>query len=56
MIPHTLHHTFGTHLANVVMNPKAVQHIMGHSNITMTLNYCAHAAFASIKADNKQTN
>ena len=31
------------------MNPKELQYIMGHSNITMTLNYYAHATFASAK-------
>ncbi len=37
--------------ANAGMNPKALQYIMGHSNITMTLNYYAHATFASAKAE-----
>ena len=41
--PHTLRHTFCTNLANAGMNPKALQYIMGHSNITMMLNYYAHA-------------
>ena len=49
--PHTLRHTFCTRLANAGMNPKALQYIMGHSNITMTLNYYAHATFASAKAE-----
>jgi site-specific recombinase XerD len=51
MAPHTLRHTFCTNLANAGMNPKALQYIMGHSNITMTLNYYAHATFASAKAE-----
>ena len=34
--PHTLRHTFCTNLANAGMNPKALQYIMGHSNINMT--------------------
>ena len=38
MTPHTLRHTFCTNMANAGMNPKALQYIMGHSNITMTLN------------------
>ena len=33
------------------MNPKALQYIMGHSNITMTLNYYAHATFVSARAE-----
>ena len=40
-----------SNLANAGMNPKALQYIMGHSNITMTLNYYAHATFASAKAE-----
>ena len=51
MTPHTLRHTFCTKLANAGMNPKALQYIMGHSNITMTLNYYAHATFNSAKAE-----
>ena len=42
MMRHTLRHTFCTTLANAGMNPKALQYIMGHSNINMTLNYYAH--------------
>jgi integrase len=49
--PHTLRHTFCTNLANAGMNPKALQYLMGHSNITMTLNYYAHATFTSAKAE-----
>ncbi|MCD7716642.1 MAG: site-specific integrase [Lachnospiraceae bacterium] len=51
MTPHTCSHTFCTKLANAGMNPKALQYIMGHSNITMTLNYYAHATFSSAKAE-----
>lgn len=49
--PHTLRHTFCTNLANAGMNPKALQYLMGHANITMTLNYYAHATFDSAKAE-----
>ena len=51
MTPHTLRHTFCTNMANAGMNPKALQYITGHSNITMTLNYYAHATFDSAKAE-----
>ena len=51
MTPHTLRHTFCTNMANKGMNPKALQYLMGHSNITMTLNYYAHATFDSAKAE-----
>lgn len=49
--PHALRHTFCTNLANAGINPKALQYIMGHASITMTLNYYAHATFASAKAE-----
>ncbi|HEL0817429.1 TPA: site-specific integrase [Streptococcus equi subsp. zooepidemicus] len=39
---HSLRHTFCTKLAHSGMNPKALQYIMGHKNISMTLNYYAH--------------
>lgn len=49
--PHTMRHTFCTKMANAGMNPKALQYIMGHANIVMTLNYYAHATFHSAKAE-----
>ena len=49
--PHTLRHTFCTSMANAGMNPKALQYIMGHSNISMTLDYYTHADFNSAKAE-----
>lgn len=49
--PHTLRHTFCTRMANAGMNPKALQYIMGHGDISMTLNYYAHATFDSAKAE-----
>ncbi len=45
--PHILRHTFCTNYANAGMNPKALQYIMGHANINMTLNYYAQATFDS---------
>ena len=51
MTPHTLRHTFCTNMANRGMNPKALQYIMGHANIVMTLNYYAHATFHSAQEE-----
>ena len=51
MTPHTMRHTFCTRMANAGMNPKALQYIMGHANIVMTLNYYAHATFHSAQAE-----
>lgn len=36
--------TFCTRLAQKNMNPKNLQYIMGHSNISITLNLYAHAS------------
>lgn len=49
--PHTFRHTFCTNMANKGMNPNTLQYVMGHSNITMTLNYYAHGSYASAKAE-----
>ena len=49
--PHIFRHTFCTNMANQGMNPKTLQYIMGHANITMTLNYYAHADGNSAKAE-----
>ena len=42
--PHILRHTFCTKLAQMNMNPKNLQYIMGHSSITITLDLYAHAS------------
>lgn len=49
--PHVMRHTFCTRLANAGMNPKALQYVMGHSNITITLNLYAHALLETVKAE-----
>jgi integrase len=40
--PHTLRHTFCTRMAEQGMNPKHLQEIMGHSNISITLQVYTH--------------
>ena len=49
--PHSLRHTFCTKMANKGMTPNTLQYIMGHSDISMTLNYYAHGSFDSAKAE-----
>ena len=51
MTPHTLRHTFCTRMAHAGMNPKALQYIMGHASIRMTLDYYAHTDSASAMAE-----
>lgn len=52
--PHTMRHTFCTNMANAGMNPKALQYIMGHSDIAMTLNYYSHTSFDVAKEEMKR--
>ena len=46
--PHSLRHTFCTRMANAGMNPKALQYIMGHANITMTLDYHSQSIYVPL--------
>lgn len=48
---HIFRHTFCTNMANKGMNPKALQYIMGHKSITVTLDYYAHANYSSAKEE-----
>ena len=49
--PHVMRHTFCTRLANAGINPKALQYVMGHSNITITLNRYTHASLETVKSE-----
>ncbi len=49
--PHILRHTYCTRMANSGMNPNTLQYLMGHSNISMTLDYYAHGSFTTAKAE-----
>ena len=49
--PHTLRHTFCTRLASKNMNPKDLQYIMGHSNVSITMNWYAHASIDTAKSE-----
>jgi integrase len=42
MTPHTMRHTFCTNMAHAGMNPKALQYVMGHADIKITMGYYAH--------------
>ena len=52
--PHVLRHTFCTKYINAGMNPKALQYIMGHSTIKMTLDYYTHTTFESASEEMKK--
>lgn len=40
--PHTLRHTFCTNMISAGLHPKHVQYLMGHNNISITLNRYTH--------------
>lgn len=52
--PHVLRHTYCTRQALSGMNPKILQYLMGHSDITITLGYYTHARCDDAKAEMKR--
>ena len=49
--PHVCRHTFCSNMAKSGMNPKTLQYIMGHSDISVTLNVYTHVNFDDAKAE-----
>jgi len=49
--PHVCRHTFCSNMAKSGMNPKTLQYIMGHSNISVTLNTYAHVQYEDAKKE-----
>lgn len=47
--PHVCRHTFCSNMAKSGMNPKTLQYIMGHSDISVTLNTYTHVNFEDAK-------
>lgn len=43
--PHVFRHTFCTNMANVGMDIKILQYVMGHSDVGVTLNVYTHASY-----------
>lgn len=48
--PHVLRHTFCTNMANAGMDVKNSQYIMGHADVSMTLNVYTHATYTHASA------
>ena len=48
---HVCRHTYCTNMAKSGMNPKALQYLMGHSDISVTLNVYTHVKFEDAKAE-----
>ncbi|MCQ2566898.1 MAG: site-specific integrase [Mogibacterium sp.] len=49
--PHVCRHTYCSNMAKSGMNPKALQYLMGHSDIGITLNTYAHVKYEDAKAE-----
>ena len=49
--PHVCRHTFCSNMAKSGMNPKTLQYIMGHSDISVTLDTYTHLKFEDAKAE-----
>ena len=49
--PHVCRHTFCSNMAKSGMNPKTLQYIMGHSDISVTLNTYTHINFEDAKSE-----
>ena len=49
--PHVCRHTFCSNMAKSGINPKTLQYIMGHSDISVTLNTYTHVQFDDAKQE-----
>ncbi len=52
--PHVCRHTFCSNMAKSGMNPKTLQYIMGHSDISVTLNTYTHVKFEDAEEEMKK--
>ena len=49
--PHVCRHTYCSHNASAGMNPKHLQYLMGHSDISVTLNTYTHIDFDTVQKE-----
>ena len=49
--PHVCRHTYCSNMANSGMNPKTLQYLMGHSDISVTLNIYTHVNYEDIREE-----
>lgn len=54
--PHVCRHTFCSKMAKSGMNPKSLQYIMGHSDISVTLNTYTHVNFEDAEAEMRRVS
>ena len=49
--PHVCRHTYCSNMAKAGMNPKTLQYLMGHSDISVTLNVYTHIRYEDAKSE-----
>jgi len=49
--PHICRHTYCSNMAKSGMNPKTLQYLMGHSDISVTMNTYTHVTFDDVQAE-----
>ena len=52
--PHICRHTYCSNMAKPGMNPKTLQYLMGHSDISVTLNVYTHVKYDDAKQELKK--
>lgn len=52
--PHVCRHTYCSHMASAGINPKHLQYLMGHSDISVTLNTYTHVELAKVEKELEQ--
>ena len=52
--PHVCRHTYCSNMAKSGMNPKTLQYLMGHSDISVTMNVYTHIGFDDAKEELKR--
>ena len=54
IMPHVCRHTYCSNMAKSGMNPKTLQFLMGHSDISVTMNVYAHIGFDDAEEELKR--
>ena len=49
IMPHVCRHTYCSNMARAGMNPKTLQYLMGHSDISITMNTYTHLGLDDAK-------
>ena len=52
--PHVCRHTYRSNMAKSGMNPKTLQYLMGHSDISVTMNVYTHIGFDDAEEELKR--